>query len=166
VAAKAIQWTRERISDEAREWLSDLPCEVEHEGVLLCHGAPSDPDNYILGAYAAAPEFSRFGHAAAFYGHTHVPAVYALQPTEGAPVLRTLDPSAGIAVTEGWRYLINPGSVGQPRDGDPRAAFMVMDTDSRWISLHRVIYPVAQVQALMRAEGLPRPLVERLASGI
>jgi diadenosine tetraphosphatase ApaH/serine/threonine PP2A family protein phosphatase len=162
-AAEAARWTSRQLSLEDQLWLSNLSA-VHIEGEFtLAHGSLLDPIWDYLTSHDGVRE--HLSHQATPYclvGHSHLPQLY----TEGQT--RVLQDSAadGERVELGNRRLvINPGSVGQPRDGDPRAAYCVIDTDARQIEFHRVSYDVELTQAKMRAVGLPEYLAQRLEEG-
>ena len=146
-------------------------------GIVLCHGSPHDEDWYLVDADDARAAFQAlealFPEArVCFFGHTHVAAVLRQRrPRRGDRSLRTpvrrrvLQSGASLALEPGSRYLVNPGSVGQPRDGNPAAAFGVFDADRNRYTQYRVAYPVAQAQRKIRALGLPELLASRLATG-
>ena len=168
-ACAAIEWTRGRLRPENLRWLQALPAGPFSEaGMVFVHGSVEDEDEYILSADEAERSLEQSPASITFFGHTHVQGGFRLRDerieafrppfaadAEAAPM--KLDPAA--------RYLINPGSVGQPRDGDPRAAFAVADTGRRAIEFRRVAYDIASVQERMEGAGLPEPLVLRLAFG-
>lgn len=144
-AGRAVEWTQENVDDETLDWLGELPAEretvVSGVRVKIVHGAPGDPDRYTF-----PRDFSESlleGEDVLVLGHTHVQAK------------REYD--------EG--VVVNPGSVGQPRDNDPRAAYALLDTETHEVELRRVEYPVSQVQDEIRRVGLPESLAERLAEG-
>jgi diadenosine tetraphosphatase ApaH/serine/threonine PP2A family protein phosphatase len=163
-AQEAIVWTQRALSDAARAYLAALPERAELEGVLLVHGSPRQPvDEYILDVPAARASFAADGFRVAVVGHTHHPAVFVATPHRvGATGLL---PEVPLRLRPTYRYIINVGSVGQPRDGDPRAAYLLLDTGRQEATLYRVAYPVGDVQRKMEAAGLPLPLIERLAVG-
>ncbi len=158
----AIRWTRRQLTKENRAFLSELPFSLSASGVRLVHACPSEPEawRYIMDADDAAMEFDGFDEALCLFGHSHVPLCAASAGTEA--VLVTGDE---VPIEDGRRYLINVGSVGQPRDGDPRAAFGVLDLDRSTISLHRVEYDAAATRDKILAAGLPRFLGDRLLRG-
>ncbi len=168
-AAAALEWTRARLTDDEYAYLSSLPASRHHPGMLLCHGAPSDPGRYISGLRQAATEFARFTETVCLFGHTHVPAcIHAPRGEHAFADCDATHPSPGrpVGLRRDLRYLLNPGSVGQPRDLDSRAAFMVVDTGTSSATLRRVPYDVGAEQARMAAEGLPARLIQRLAVGV
>jgi predicted phosphodiesterase len=162
-ARAAAEWTLDTISETTRRWLSDLPDRSVVEDMTLVHGSPRDPlREYVTDGLSAAQNIATLDTRHGLHGHTHIPVAWVAAPDRVVLVrarddLRMdLDPN---------RTLLNPGSVGQPRDGDPRAAYMLLDLDARLVSWHRVAYEVALVQAAIRAAGLPPRLADRLAVG-
>jgi len=164
-AAQAISWTSSRLSEHSRLYLAALPERLVAGPFTLVHGSPRSPIwEYITNEMRAAANFDQFATPACLVGHTHVPALY-LQPSPGESILARV-PGPGDSVEVGRARLIaNPGGVGQPRDGDPRAAYAIYDTDSGILEWHRVEYPIRVTQQRMRDLGLPRRLIERLAFG-
>lgn len=146
-------------------------------GIVLCHGSPDFEDLYLVDDYDARVSFevlrTQFPDArVCFYGHTHFPMVLQQKrPERPERAMKTpvrslvLEPGASLVLEEGCRYLINPGSVGQPRDGNPAAAFGLFDSDQNRYTQYRVAYPVAEAQRKIRALGLPESLAARLATG-
>lgn len=161
-AREAIRWTRERLSDTSVRFLNDLPPSDTFQDARLVHATPSDPEawHYILGAPAAAAEFAAFDEPVCFIGHSHVPLVIEL--TERGP--RELE-DHDIEFAAGSRYLINVGSVGQPRDGDRRAAFGVVDFERGTFRLARVEYDACRTRNEIIDAGLPPFLGDRLLRG-
>jgi predicted phosphodiesterase len=172
-AATAAEWTKTRLTDEEKASLDAL-AEVETPGTsaesgafTLVHGTLRWP----IWEYMLSPEIA-LGHLAlqqtpfGLVGHTHVPmlAVEDRLSLDGCQLFRLAD-GEKVDLDPKIRIVVNPGSVGQPRDGDPRASYAVYDTDSASITLHRVEYEIAETQKLMAEEGLPRWLIERLAAG-
>lgn len=162
-ARRAVEWTARRISPETRAWLAGLPERAELGEMTLVHGSPRDPTwEYITTTPDARANLAAFATPYCFYGHTHVPAAWRQDDGRVEP----LGPSHGSVLSlDGRRLLINPGSVGQPRDDDPRASALVLDTEARRVTWHRVAYPIATTQADIRAVGLPGWLADRLADG-
>lgn len=163
-ARLAVEWTAERIGTSARHWLTDLPEKREQDGFTLVHGSPRDPIwEYLVSVSLARRNFAHFETAHAIVGHTHVPLVF----REDGTRVETIHPREGtrLALDE-RRCILNPGGVGQPRDGDPRACAMVLDTERSEAEWLRVAYPVERIQARMRRQGLPSRLAERLALGL
>lgn len=166
-ARRAVVWTRHNLSAESIAWLNDLSSKPLVRGdFTLTHGSPRDPVwEYILQSAVATPNFGHFGSRFCLVGHTHVPALHIL--AAGEPRARVLTPAVGEAIDlrDGWRAIMNPGSVGQPRDNDPRAAYALLDTEAARWTARRVAYPIEVTQARMRAAGLPDRLINRLAYG-
>jgi diadenosine tetraphosphatase ApaH/serine/threonine PP2A family protein phosphatase len=135
------------------------------DGLAICHGSPLDEDKYLFSDHDAAEVFASWDVPLTFFGHTHVTSVFSL---EGRSVrVRQLTGAEGeLEILPGNRYLVNPGSIGQPRDGDPRASFMTYDSDRRRVRWHRLEYPVARAQNRIRKAGLPDVLADRLAVGM
>ncbi len=163
-ARQAIEWTARRIGPETRAWLGGLPDRLVVGNVTLVHGSPRDPVwEYVTGVSVARASLGAFATPFLLHGHTHVPVVF----REDGRRLETLGPVAGSTLLlDDRRLLVNPGSVGQPRDGDPRASALVYDTEARSMTWLRVPYPVGETQAAMRAAGLPPRLVSRLDHGL
>ena len=162
-AARAITWTASVIDENARAYLATLP-EVRRSGELTAvHGSPRDPTwEYISDVEVAGANFASFDTRICLHGHTHVPIVYR---TDGGQVqAMAAVPGSPVSVESG-RLLVNPGSVGQPRDGNPAASYLVIDTGAQTAQFHRISYDVAATQRLMHDAGLPPRLVERLAYG-
>ncbi len=163
-ARLAVDWTAERIGTATRHWLEGLPEVRVEDGFTLAHGSPRDPLwEYLITVPLARRNFAHFETRHAIVGHTHVPRVY----RDDGGHIEVIAPGEGsrIALDE-RRCILNPGGVGQPRDGDPRACAMVLDSETSTIDWLRVPYPVERVQARMRRAGLPPRLVERLAHGL
>jgi predicted phosphodiesterase len=165
-ARAAAHWMLESLTDENREWLVALPMGpiiIDGE-VEICHGAPFDEDAYIFDELDARHAFEASAAPVCFYGHTHFAVVFRMvkdlleivSPPDGETALM-IDPQS--------RYLVNPGSVGQPRDGDPRAAYAIYDTETKRLDLIRLAYPLEITQEKMLKVGLPDPLARRLALG-
>lgn len=163
----AIEWTRRQLSPPAMARLAALPIGpiAIDAHTTICHGAPSDEDFYLLDSADARLAFSAQSAPLCLHGHTHAQTIFRLQGFgvyDETPARRT---RLTVTLDAGSRYLINPGAVGQPRDGDPRAAYAILDTGARVVELRRVSYDVAAAQARIRAAGLPEPLARRLATG-
>ncbi len=162
-AAAAARWTQTVLDDDARAFLGTLQPRVTTPGAELFHGSPRDPVwEYVLGDAAAEAAFALTQAPLVLVGHSHV----ALEISNGDD-LRGDPAAAGTQLELGrLRRLLNPGSVGQPRDGDPRAAWLEIDNAAARATFRRTVYPVEQTQAEMRARGLPEALAARLAYGI
>ena len=167
-ARTAMEWTRERISETTRTWLNALPERRVEDDYTLVHGSPRDPTwEYVTSVPVASANLAALTSSVGLHGHTHVPVAFSER--DGRIDVITPGDGSGMAFqppNAGERVLLNPGSVGQPRDGDPRASFAVIDTEGRRCSWHRVAYDVVAVQRAMRAVRLPDRLIERLTHGV
>lgn len=168
VAQKAALWTMAQLDSDAMDYLRDLPqgpLPLEHFGI--CHGSPRDEDEYITGPGEASDVFPHLDLPLTFFGHTHLQGGFFLQYRrvgQIAAVPQTREESV-IELAADTLYMINPGSVGQPRDGDPRAAYAVFDSEQRTVTLRRVPYPIDKTAAEINAAGLPDVLAVRLFRG-
>ena len=165
-ARHAAQWTYETLTPENRAYLQELPAGPVLVGdeIEICHGAPFDEDAYIFDGPDAwrALELTRANLC--FFGHTHLAVAF----LRSGQLFEAIVPENGetrVQARNGRRLLVNPGSVGQPRDGDPRAAFAIYDDTAGVIVMRRVEYPVSVAQEKIIAAGLPRALANRLAVG-
>ena len=166
-AREAAFWTRKQLSMENTEYVAKLPkgpVEVG-ESIHIVHGSPWDEDYYILEWREALGAFQRSDKDLILFGHTHVPVIWSLDDDElngdGIP-----DKEYEHSLEEGTRYLINPGSVGQPRDGNPKASFAALDTDKMKMKFFRVKYRVKNAQKKILDAGLDSYLADRLAIGM
>jgi len=169
VAKAAIDWTHDKITPENLAWLSGLPQgPLETSGVVLVHGAFQDEDEYVFTPEQALDGLLDSSAEVTFFGHTHHQGGFSYQDSS-LEVLqirpRPTESFAPLRIDAQKRYLLNPGSVGQPRDGDPRAAFAIADLEHHVVEFWRVPYDIAAVQERMRRAGLPEPLVQRLSVG-
>ena len=163
-AVESAHWTQKVLADEARAFLGSLQPAGRREGVELFHASPRDPVwEYVLSSEAAAAAFALTEEPLVLVGHSHVPLAITLG---GGSLDGGHAPEGTEAELGGYRMLLNPGSVGQPRDGDPRAAWLMLDFGSRLASFRRTAYPVERTQAEIRERGLPDALAERLAHGL
>lgn len=165
VARYAAAWTQEQLTPEHRDFLRDLPhgpTEID-ERLEICHGAPFDEDHYIFDAVDAQHALDAATRPVCVFGHTHLPVIFS---AVGAQLMADVpdDDLPSLTLQADARYLINPGSVGQPRDGDPRAAFALYLSDGVMI-FRRVEYNVSEAQRRISAAGLPQALANRLAIG-
>ena len=163
-ARAAAEWTRDAIDATTRAWLSALPERHAIDQMTLVHGSPRDPiREYVASPAIALENLAVLDTAFCLHGHTHVPVAFCLDPDGD---LRIAEPENGGTIElDGQRALINPGSVGQPRDGDPDASYLILDPDTATVTWHRVAYDIPAVQAAIRAAGLPGRLADRLAYG-
>ncbi|MBK8980558.1 MAG: metallophosphoesterase family protein [Planctomycetes bacterium] len=168
-ARAAIDWTRRQLRDEHLQFLASLQLTVEHEHYDLVHGSLHMPEQfgYVLSPVEAAESLAKQTRRIAFVGHSHVPALY-VQHDLAAPHRLEVVYEGEFArdLGDGVRALLNVGSVGQPRDEDPRAAFALYDPASRRVEVRRVAYDCAQAQAKIRTAGLPAVLADRLSLGV
>jgi predicted phosphodiesterase len=166
LAREAVLWTREKLTDENRHYLIGLPREERVRDFFIFHGSIHDTDRYILYREDVMDNF-RFlselpgGVSIGFFGHTHARAALIEQNGVVSTVLSLED----LDLVPGRRYLINPGSVGQPRDGDPRPSFLIYDDKDRRVTFHHVEYDMRACQDKIIAAGLPPRLAERLEWG-
>ena len=165
IARQSIEWTAETLSPEHLRMLAELPKgpRLVTPEIEISHGAPFDEDYYIFDTSDAGRAINAAGARLSFFGHTHVPALFAtaddpVRPVDGASPDDLALPAAGPA-------LINVGSVGQPRDGDPRAAYGLLDMTTRMLSMRRVLYDIAGAQRRIRDAGLSPYLALRLERG-
>lgn len=164
-ARTAIQWTQNTVTDETLEFLRSLDAMTTEEPFTLAHASPRQPVwEYILDAYTAAVNFMYLPTPFGFVGHTHVPVIYE-ERERGVISTRIPDYDYPIQLDTTTRLIINPGSVGQPRDSDPRAAYGVLDTEEMTWHFRRVPYPIPKTQMRMREHGLPERLAARLSYG-
>ncbi len=165
-AKRAVLWTREQLSAENMAWLGSLPSQPLVQGAFtLTHGSPRDPVwEYILYPSIATANFDNFSTPFCLVGHTHIPMLYV--QSESDHKVRALVPVFGkrIALGDGWRIILNPGSVGQPRDNDPRSAYAILDTDAATWEARRGLPHRGHAGAHAHAH-LPERLINRLAFG-
>lgn len=166
-ALAAAQWTYRALTDENRSYVYNLPegpVDVG-ESIFICHGSPLDEDYYLFTALDAGEVFAEHEGEITFFGHTHVACAFI---HDGRSVQRLfLRDSGSMALEPGHRYLLNPGSVGQPRDRDPRACYMTYDSATRKICWRRIEYPIDAAQRrILAVEELPEFLAMRLALGV
>jgi predicted phosphodiesterase len=167
VARNAIQWTYDALTPENRSWLAALPAGpvLVDELIEVCHGTPFDEDAYVFDDLDALRSLNASERPLCLFGHTHVQVGYSIAHSEFG--IETADDSRPLVLSlrDRAKYLINPGSVGQPRDGDPRAGFAVVDTQARQVTLYRISYPLGRAQERIIDAGLPEILAQRLAHG-
>jgi diadenosine tetraphosphatase ApaH/serine/threonine PP2A family protein phosphatase len=168
LAQAAALWTRDRLDDDHRRYLGRLPLAATLEDATLVHASPANPGDWD---YLVEPEegfavFGAFATRLCFVGHSHRPCVWSLGSSGPLYLGRPPAPEAPVPLEAGRRYLINVGSVGQPRDGDPRAAYAIWDQDERSVTIRRVVYDHRRAAARILAAGLPSLLAERLARGV
>jgi diadenosine tetraphosphatase ApaH/serine/threonine PP2A family protein phosphatase len=164
-AAAACQWTAKQLTPHDVVYIKSLPLVIEKDDFTLVHGSPREPIwEYILSLSAAKENFAYFKSKYCLVCHSHVPAVFKLGKG-GSCSFSQFSPDSALGLGE-ERLIINPGAVGQPRDGDPRASYAIYDSESSQIELHRVPYDIATTQAKMVEHRLPMRLVARLSHGV
>jgi predicted phosphodiesterase len=167
VAKLSAQWTDEALSPEHREYLRALrqgPVTID-ETIEICHGAPFDEDHYIFDSEDASRALDAASRPLCLFGHTHLPVVFRRHPALFDGFMPEGPEDATLEVIAGINYLVNVGSVGQPRDADPRAAFGIYDSERSTVVLRRISYPVEIAQRRILSAGLPSSLANRLAIG-
>ncbi|HKW18831.1 MAG TPA: metallophosphoesterase family protein [Terriglobales bacterium] len=174
IAAIAALWNREQLTDENLDWVRALPKgpvpAQQLPGIQFVHGAPDDEDRYVVTVEDSAASFAASTEPVTFFGHTHIQCAFTLR---SGRIDDTIPEYATIGKPETWEfrldsgsnYLINPGSVGQPRDGDWRAAFAVFDSERLIVTFCRVPYELRSAQEKIFAANLPARLATRLAAG-
>jgi len=174
IAYAAATWTKRTLTEENRTWVRDLPrgpiTDATWPKLQFVHGSPLDEDDYILSAPSAEIALESSPFPVTFFGHTHVQGVIGLQGRELFTVnfergRRDRQTVSRVSLEDEVRYLVNPGSVGQPRDGDPRAGFAVYDAEEHAITFHRIPYDVPRAQHRIVSAGLPDRLAARLTDG-
>lgn len=163
-AKEAIIWSIEQLSNKNRDFLANLPVKVKlNKDILLVHSTPNQPEEwyYIFSKEDAEGEFSGFDEWICAFGHTHIPVVFSMS-THGSEVSVT---SHGTDLSTENRYMLNPGSVGQPRDGNPLASYAILDMNRKTFKVYRVEYPIEKSQRAILDAGLPEILANRLLVG-
>lgn len=160
-AAEALQWTRDQLSADQREWLARMRMVRQVEDFTIVHSTLDQPNvwNYVTNKFDAMSNFSYQFTQVCFHGHTHVPRVF----VRGSRV-QEVSPDS-VAIEPGMKYFINAGSVGQPRDGEWKASYCIYDTDNKIITFRRLEYDIETTQKKILAAGLPKVLADRLAQG-
>lgn len=163
-ARAALEWTADQLEPHTRDWLKALPERTVDGPFTLVHGSPRDPTwEYVFTAAIARANLESFDTTHCLVGHTHIPVAY----RESGQRMQGIEPRRAHPLKLGeQRVIANPGSVGQPRDGDPRASAMLLDTEMQTLEWHRVEYPIEHVQQLMSERDLPPRLVRRLQFGM
>jgi predicted phosphodiesterase len=174
IAGLAVLWTQQQLTPESAEFLREMPAGPISPivGVQCVHGSARDEDEYVLVARDAYGLLAETDAAVTFFGHTHIQCGFCLdgETNLGQTIVPNYQSARGkqnfqIHLKETARYMINPGSIGQPRDNDPRAAFLLYDSDQSAITFYRIPYDIAAAQKKILAAGLPDRLAERLAEG-
>jgi diadenosine tetraphosphatase ApaH/serine/threonine PP2A family protein phosphatase len=161
-AAAVVEWTRHQLSSEELDWLKNLPFTHTAMGITIVHSTMDNPGSfgYVFDNLQADANFARQVTPLCFHGHTHCPMIY----EKSMNGVFRIDPQ-DFKLPVGRKYFINVGSVGQPRDGDPRAAYVIYDQKERTVRFRRLEYDIASAQERVRLAGLPERLAERLAVG-
>ena len=161
-AALSIEWTRNNLSDTHKSMLRDYNPLQTYDDCLFAHSSPISPLDwdYVYTIGQAESIFAEFKHRFIFIGHTHIPGVISFNEKTGAIV----ETGTSVSIEPKRRYLINPGSVGQPRDGKSEASYGSLDLDDNKIRIHRVGYDILHAQNRIRSKGLPESLASRLAT--
>jgi predicted phosphodiesterase len=167
-ALSAARWTAENMRPENLDYVRQLrqgPVQVA-EGVAICHGSPLDEDVYVFSNYDALEVFQGFDAWLTFFGHTHIPSLFTRDGAGNIEVGVLRGRTGTIKLDPQVRYLINPGSIGQPRDRDPRAGYLTYDSEEQVVNWYRIPYPVEKAQERIRRADLPQVLSDRLAAGV
>ena len=167
VAKGAATWTYEALTAGHRAWLAALPQgpTVIDELIEICHGAPYDEDDYIFDDLDALRALKTSRRPLCLFGHTHYPVIFKLAGDKLHGSGLESNGEVRLDLEDGAKYVLNPGSVGQPRDGDPRAAYAIVDAAAKHVDLFRLVYPIEAAQARIIEAGLPEVLARRLAAG-
>ena len=166
VARACIEWTRRALAPEHLEFLRGLRPTARLPGAHVCHGSLPDPDLYTTGPLEAMASFAVMDEPICFLGHTHCAEWYTYRKDNHAPTQAPRPEGGGGDLVEGRMYVINPGGVGQPRDGNSQASYAVWDVDARTIEIRRISYDVVAAQRLIYEAGLPSSMAERLRYGV
>jgi predicted phosphodiesterase len=169
VAKMAVDWTQAQLSPALMSWLAGLPAGPKKaQGVVLIHGAYQDEDEYVFTPAQALDGLLDSTTVLSFFGHTHHQGGFSYHESDIELLMlrpRSTEPFSALHLEPKHKYLLNPGSIGQPRDGDPRAAFAIADFDHQIVEFWRVPYDISSVQSRMYEASLPEPLIHRLSLG-
>jgi predicted phosphodiesterase len=167
IAKYAAMWTGEMLTDDNRAYLRALPAGpvLIDDRVEICHGSPFDEDHYIFDTDDAQRAMATSERQLCLFGHTHLPVVFKTDGVNFGGFVPEGDAPIELPILDGMRYVVNPGSVGQPRDGDARAAFGIYRPETSTLILRRIPYPVDAAQRKIMTAGLPASLANRLAVG-
>ena len=164
-AAAACHWTARQLNAEDIQYLESLPPVIQRNDFTLAHGSPREPIwEYLLSTSDAKENFAHFESQFCLVGHSHVPLLFE-SGEDRACSLKEFPENTTLKLSKN-RLIINPGGVGQPRDGDPRASYAIYDSETRNVMHYRIPYDIGTTQARMRMYGLPAPLVTRLSYGV
>jgi predicted phosphodiesterase len=167
VALSAARWTTGKLTPKSRKFLEALPVgpmEIE-PGLTICHGSPRDEDAYIFSDRDAFVNFRLFDFSVCFFGHSHIPCLFTLDP-EGIRVEVITGDRVRVPLKRDRRYLVNPGSIGQPRDRNRAASYAIFDSDERVVAFDRVPYDAEKAREKILRAGLPAMLGDRLLVGV
>jgi diadenosine tetraphosphatase ApaH/serine/threonine PP2A family protein phosphatase len=163
-ARAAAEWSLHALSAENRTYLERLPRgPLPYEGFDLVHGSPLDEDEYLMSLADVEAVRREIETPLSFFGHTHIQGGFLIARSGG---VKAIDPHRALELEHDYRYLVNPGSVGQPRDGDPHAAYAIYSPPDRVVEFRRVAYDVAAASDKILAAGLPESLASRLWTGV
>ena len=163
-AATACRWTAQQLSPEDIKYLENLPLVIEKDSFTLAHGSPREPIwEYLISTSIAKENFTFFQSQYCLVGHSHVPLVF--RDENGSCSFSKLTANIGLMLGQS-RLIINPGGVGQPRDGDPQASYALYDSETKLVRLYRIPYDIGATQDKMMQNGLPVRLVVRLQYGM
>lgn len=167
VARYVASWTGAALTAVNRDYLRTLPAGplTIDDVVEICHGSPVDEDHYIFDGADAGEALEAAERPLCLFGHTHLPVIFYRNASVFDGMVPDGDPDTSLPLRPDVQYLVNPGAVGQPRDGDPRAAFAVYESESRMLVLRRIGYPVDTARRRILAAGLPASLANRLGIG-
>lgn len=169
VAKAAVDWTRSQLKADELAWLSELPHgPLATDGIVLVHGAFQDEDEYVFTPAQALDGLLDSTAEVTFFGHTHHQGGFSYEDSNLEVLQIRPRPSesfSALRIEQPRRYLLNPGSIGQPRDGDPRSGFAIADLEHQTVEFWRIPYDIGAVQDRMRAAKLPEPLIQRLVVG-
>jgi diadenosine tetraphosphatase ApaH/serine/threonine PP2A family protein phosphatase len=162
-AAAAVDWTMKELTTEHIDYLNGLPLGIEVDGFTLVHGSPRDPVwEYVVTVATATVSFHHFDTPRCLVGHSHISFI--CTPTEKAATFLEFPLDKPISLAD-QRAIVNPGGLGQPRDGDPRASYAIYDAEGGSVTHHRVEYDIGMTQEKMLERGLPQYLADRLTHG-
>jgi predicted phosphodiesterase len=163
-ARQAVEWTQKTLTESSFAFLKSLPEKIKLDKVTLSHGSPRHPVwEYLLDTRAASSNFEYFDTPFCFVGHTHLPVIYSLDGSQFTAQMDIPQPNTTIKLK--WRSIVNPGSVGQPRDRDARAAYAIYDSEENTWDYRRIAYDFTAVQVRMMQVGLPERHIQRLSAG-
>jgi predicted phosphodiesterase len=167
VAKSAAAWMLRTLTRENRDWVAALPQgpHVVSDLIEICHGSPYDEDAYIFDEADARLALQSTTRPLCLFGHTHYPVTFELADGSFTSIGPAMEMESRLELKEGVKYLLNPGSVGQPRDGDPRAAYAIVDSEAKYVDLFRLMYPLEVTQKKIVDAGLPEVLARRLGAG-